>query len=967
MSQLLHVLIVEHSVDDAARLAQKLKQNGYSPVVKQVDTAEAMLAALEQHPWQMIIANSQLPNFSAATARKLLQERGITIPFLVVSDNPSEDTNVSKVSANAPNDASDTVSVPQTVNMEADYTAHVDGLFKESAIEVPLMQRLQEREANLSAVIENTEDAVWSIDLHYKVVVFNAVFKRQFQAAYGVELQPNLNLVECLPVELQPTWIGYYDRALRGERFVVELHYDLPNLPSDIEVSFSPIVTADQSITGVAVFGRNISDRKRAEAAMQVAKDQFQAVLDAVPGCVSWFSSDLEYLGINRYLAATFKVRPEDFIGKKLGFMESSPGFAEFVREFIVSPVKESSVEIAARVDGSDRSYLVVAQKYAHDQAAVFVGIDITDRRKFEEALRESQERYALAVQGANDGLWDWNLRTNEIYFSPRWKEMLGYDDKAIGNTPEEWFNRVHSEELEWLQAQLEAHLEGLTLHFEIEHRMLHKDGTYRWILTRGLAVRDQEQKAYRMAGSQTDITERKRAEEQLLHDALHDGLTGLSNRALFLDRLGQAIEWSKRQPDHQFAVLFLDLDRFKVVNDSLGHVVGDQLLVAIARRLQPCLRAGDTFARLGGDEFTILMEDVRDISDATRLAEQIHRELESPFNLNGQEVFTTVSIGIALSDAGCDRPEDWLRNADTAMYRAKALGRARHEIFNSAMHVKAVALLQMETDLRRAIAATDINSPSQEFQMRYQPIVNLKTGKITGFESLIRWQNPERGWVSPGEFIPVAEDTGLIIPLGQWILSQACHQLNTWHHEFPEKLPLSISVNLSTKQFSQPDLIEQISYILRETHLRQGDLKLNLKLEITESAIMENPDKATAMLKQLKELGVQLMIDDFGTGYSSLSYLQRFPFDVVKIDQSFVGRLGADGESDEIVRAIVMLAHNLGMEIVAEGVETETHMNLLRSLNAEYGQGYFFAKPLTSVEVANLLTQHPHWLVNED
>lgn len=869
----------------------------------------------------------------------------------------------------APTDAFDSVLETSTtscfsiVDDVEGVTHSVDTALTARAIESPLLQTLQEREANLAAVIENTEDAVWSIDSHYQVVVFNSVFKRQFGTAYGVELYPGINLVRCLPVELQPLWTGYYDRALQGERFSVELHYDVPTLPSDLEVSFSPIVTADSSITGVAVFGRNISDRKRAEAAMLVAKDQFQAVLDAVPGCVSWFSSDLEYLGINRYLAATFKVRPEDFVGRKLGFMESSPGFAEFVREFIISPVKESSVEIAARVDGSDRSYLVVAQKYAHEQAAVFVGIDITDRRKFEEALRESQERYALAVQGANDGLWDWNLRTNEIYFSPRWKEMLGYTDSEIGNSSEEWFNRVHPEELQWLQAQLTAHLEGLTLHFEIEHRMLHKDGTYRWILSRGLAVRDQNKKACRMAGSQTDITERKRAEEQLLHDALHDGLTGLSNRALFLDRLGQAIEWSKRQPGHQFAVLFLDLDRFKVVNDSLGHVVGDQLLVAIARRLQPCLRAGDTFARLGGDEFTILMEDIKDISDATRLAEQIHHELESPFDLNGQEVFTTASIGIALSDVGCDLPEDLLRNADTAMYRAKALGRARHEIFNSAMHAKAVALLQLETDLRRAIAATEINHPSDEFQMRYQPIVNLKTGKIAGFESLIRWHHPERGWISPGEFIPIAEDTELIIPLGTWILSQACHQLKQWHEQFPEKLPLSISVNLSTKQFSQPDLIEQVAHVLRETQLQESDLKLNLKLEITESAIMENPDVATAMLKELKALGVQLMIDDFGTGYSSLSYLQRFPFDVVKIDQSFVGRLGADGESDEIVRAIVMLAHNLGMEIVAEGVETKTHMTQLQLLNAEYGQGYFFAKPLTSLDVVTLLTQQPHWL----
>ncbi|NJN87467.1 MAG: diguanylate cyclase [Leptolyngbyaceae cyanobacterium SL_7_1] len=368
---------------------------------------------------------------------------------------------------------------------------------------------------------------------------------------------------------------------------------------------------------------------------MQQAKDQLQAVLDAVPGCVSWFTSDLRYLGINRYLAATFNVRPEDFVGKQLGFMSASPGFAEFVRQFTASSLQESSVEIAADVNGRPRSYLIVAQKYAQDQAAVFVGIDVTDRRQFQEALRESQERYALAVQGANDGLWDWNLKTNDIYFSPRWKAMLGYSEDEIGNQPEEWLGRIHPDEAEWVQAQLIAHWDGLTRQFEIEHRMLHRDGEYRWILSRGLAVRDRNQIAYRMAGSQTDITERKRAEEQLLHDALHDSLTGLSNRALLLDRLGQVIERSKRQGG-QFAVLFLDLDRFKVINDSLGHTIGDQLLVAIARRLETCLSAGDTFARLGGDEFVILVESVRDPSDVTRLAERIQQTLRSPFNFAG-------------------------------------------------------------------------------------------------------------------------------------------------------------------------------------------------------------------------------------------------------------------------------------------------------------------------------------------
>jgi diguanylate cyclase (GGDEF)-like protein/PAS domain S-box-containing protein len=897
----------------------------------------------------------------------VLKKHEIASLLGVISDHLREDIRVATASADTPNGETD-AGVAVSTSAIGQSPHPITGASSDRELE-----QIWEREANLSALIENTEDAVWSVDAQYRLVVCNAVFKQQFWAVYGVNVSQGTHLLEGLSPDLQQVWAAYYDRALIGERFSVEFRYDVPGVPTDMEVSFSPIVitgstdpaqgVAQQHITGVAVFGRNISDRKRAEAATLAAKDQFQAVLDAVPGCVSWFSSDLRYLGINRYLAATFNVRAEDFVGRELGFMASSPGFSEFVQEFITSSLTESSVEIAARVGEAVRSYLVVAQKYAQNQAAVVVGIDITDRLEVEEALRESQERYALAVQGANDGLWDWNLKTDEIYFSPRWQEMLGYRDGEIGDRPSEWFDRVHPEELDWLKAQLAAHLDGLSLHFEIEHRMQHKDGTYCWMLSRGLAVRDQAQTAYRMAGSQTDITKRKLAEEQLLHDALHDSLTGLSNRALFLDRLGQAIERAKRQQGYQFAVLFLDLDRFKVVNDSLGHKVGDQLLVAIARRLERCIKFGDTMARLGEDEFTILIEDIKDVSDATRLADRIHLDLQSPFNVNGQDVFTTASIGIALNDPKYDRPEDVLRNADTAMYRAKTLGRARHELFDTTMHDRAVALLQLETDLRRAIAVNDLGGSRQEFQMRYQPIVNLKTGRVSGFESLVRWWHSERGWVSPAAFIPVAEETGLIVPLGQWILKEACQQLKQWQQNFPDYLPLSVSVNLSTRQFAQPDLLDQVGQILQDTALAKGQLKLNLKLEITESAIMENPEAATELLKQLKALGVQLMIDDFGTGYSSLSYLQRFPFDVVKIDQSFVGRLGTDGDSEEIVRAIVTLAHNLGMEVVAEGVETAEHCSQLRLLNAEYGQGYFFARPMVSDDVAGFLASPPHWM----
>jgi diguanylate cyclase (GGDEF)-like protein/PAS domain S-box-containing protein len=571
-------------------------------------------------------------------------------------------------------------------------------------------------------------------------------------------------------------------------------------------------------------------------------------------------------------------------------------------------------------------------------------------RKKAEEALRESEERYALAMRGANDGLWDWNLRTNDIYFSPRWREMLGCQESDIEDSVEEWFARVHPEDRERLETALAMHLQGQTEHFEHEHRMLHQNGMYRWVLSRGLAVRDHTGSVTRMAGSQTDITERKVA----------DGLTGLPNRILFMERLDRALERAKRHKDSMFAVLFLDLDRFKVINDSLGHDVGDQLLIGLARRLATSLRSSDTvarlggmpiMARLGGDEFTVLLDEIHNVSDATCVAERLQQQLDAPFTIGGHEVFTTASIGIALSATGYDRPEDILRDAETAMYRAKNRGKACHEVFDTAMYARAVALLQVEIDLRRAVER-------QEFLVLYQPIVNLENGRLVGFEALVRWRHPQRGLVSPLEFIPVAEEKGLIVPIGSWVLRAPCDQLRIWQQQFPRHRPLSMSVNLSCKQFTQVDLVEYVEHVLRETGLEAN----SLKLEITESVLMEHTTAVMTMLRRLHALRVQLSLDDFGTGYSSLSYLHRFPLQILKIDRSFVGGMNADSKNAEIVRAIVALARNLGMEVVAEGVETAEHLTALRALQCNYGQGYLFAKPLEAQATTALLLASPQW-----
>jgi diguanylate cyclase (GGDEF)-like protein/PAS domain S-box-containing protein len=565
--------------------------------------------------------------------------------------------------------------------------------------------------------------------------------------------------------------------------------------------------------------------------------------------------------------------------------------------------------------------------------------------RRAHAALRESEARYALAARGTNNGLWDWDLRTDEVFFSPRWKAMLGYEEPELGTSPDEWLGRIHPDDLPRVRAALDAHRHGCTPHFESEHRLLHKDQTYRWMLARGLAVCDGSGRGQRMAGSLTDITEGK----------VIDALTGLPNRILLMDRIGRALERSRRYPDYRFAVLFLDLDRFKMVNDSLGHLIGDQLLTAFARRLQGCLHDCDsiggwsfepTIARLGGDEFTILLEDIKESGNAIRVGERIQKELATPFNLGGHDVYVTASIGITLGGPEYDRPEDLLRDADTAMYGAKATGKARHEVFDATMRARAMARLELETELRRALER-------DEFRLYYQPIVMLQTGQLIGFEALVRWQHPRRGLLLPDDFIEAAEENGLIMPIGRWVLDEACRQLAEWGRRYPGARPLRVCVNLSVRQFSQPNLVEQVERRLRA----HGVDARSLKLEITESVIMNDPELATEVLARLRALGVQIGIDDFGTGYSSLNYLRRLPVDTLKIDRTFVERMHADTRDREIIQAIVRLAHNLSMDVVAEGVETHDQRDELRTLGCEHGQGFYFSQAVAGPDAAALLS----------
>jgi diguanylate cyclase (GGDEF)-like protein/PAS domain S-box-containing protein len=579
-------------------------------------------------------------------------------------------------------------------------------------------------------------------------------------------------------------------------------------------------------------------------------------------------------------------------------------------------------------------SYLVVI--------LVLFFVVVRNRLRAERELAASEQRYALAALGAHDGLWDWDLRAGTVYLSPRWKEIVGLGEREIGTDPAAWFARIHPDDRRRVHAELTKPDQPSGSLFECEHRIAHADGSERWVLVRGVRVVDRHGATVRMAGSQTDVSERKRFEEQLVHDALHDPLTGLPNRGLFLDRLERAIAQAHRHPERQFAVFFLDLDRFKVVNDRVGHVAADQVLVALARRLEACLRQDDSVARLGGDEFALLAHDV---GNPSALAHRIQHELARPFDAAGQQVLVTASVGIAVSSIGFARPEDVLRDADAAMYRAKARGRARFEIADAELHARSLEQLEMESQLREAVE-------TDQLRLHFQPIVVMESRELVGFEALLRWEHPVRGLRSPDDFIPLAEQTGMIMSIGRWALREACRQMEEWRRAWAVSEPLWLSVNLSSRQFLHPQLVQEIQDVLAET----GFPPDRLRLEITESVIMDDPAAVGAILHRLRDSGIRVAVDDFGTGYSSLAYLHRLPLDTLKIDKSFVHDMHLDPALVAVIQTVISLSGSLQLETVAEGVETDEEALALQGMGCRFGQGFLFSHPLNPEAAGRLL-----------
>ncbi|UNU23213.1 EAL domain-containing protein [Microcoleus vaginatus] len=1034
----LKLLIIEDLAEDMELIVLALEAGGVNFKCDTAETATECRKLLENCQYDAVLSDYRLPGFNGLEVLKLMQELGQDIPLILVTGSLGEEAAVECIKAGMtdyvlkgrlfrlPTVLERSLQEYKMRRQQEEAIAQIQRQAQREAIVNRILQAMrftlvldevlqttadQLHEAlDISACAILQPDAEGGIRIRYiskaadreRFVGLNCKVAEHFRSGLAAgetqiidelstlcpSLQESAELVGFRGVAIAP--LLYHQSFLGG----ISLYQcDRARSWSVEELS---LLTAIADQCAIAIHQAELyqqaqtelAERKRAEAAVCGIQQQLATMAANIPGSV--YRTVLHPDGTISMPYISPGVREVTGFGA-----EEVISHPELLTE-IIHPEDKSSFD--SRVAASratllpcDRQYRIVLRsgevKWVQDSAKFSknengdviidgVALDISDRKQAESALRQSEQRFRSLIENATDITIILDAEGIFRYISPSVKRILGYaPHQAIGRSALEI---VHPDDCATITETLHKAIDNPKRSLSpVEYRVRHRNGS--WCYVEAVATNLLYDPAVEgIVINCHDITQRKLAEEQLLHDAFHDALTGLPNRSLFTDRLEHALRMAKRRKDYLFAVLFLDLDRFKVVNDSLGHAIGDQLLVSIARRLEACLRVGDTVARLGGDEFVLLLEDIEGINEATTIVNRLQKKITTPILLDGHEVFITASIGIALSSGEYLEPTTLLRDADTAMYRAKELGRARHEVFNSSMHAHALRLLQLENDLRRAIEsirepATEEEFPpscesvlpplsaAPQFIIHYQPIVLIANNTITSFEALVRWQHPERGLVPPGEFITIAEETGLIVPLGRWVLRTACHQIRQWQQLFPSNPPLSVSVNISVKQFSQPDLIEYIDQVLAETNLDGS----SLKLEITESVLIENSESVTAMLVQLRTRNIHLCIDDFGTGYSSLSYLHRFPTNTLKIDRSFVSRMG--GEFDfskggidptEIVRSIVTLSHNLGMDVVAEGVEEASQLSILKGLKCEYAQGFFFSKPVDSQTAAILIRQ---------
>jgi diguanylate cyclase (GGDEF)-like protein/PAS domain S-box-containing protein len=823
-----------------------------------------------------------------------------------------------------------------------------------TAFDITDYKRAQAALQRQALVFDNLYDAVLITDTDSRLVGWNRAAERVFgwtreeALGHGVELWLGAGRAAELARQV-------FDTIDREGRWQGEIRFTRKDgTPGVAETVVVPLLDADGSRVGALGVNRDVTDRARAEEELRRSEDRYRLM---VVGSEQVFFYVHDPQGRFEYLSPSVRdvlgYAPEELVGKPYDVLLSDD-------EQAVAEV-HGGTAAALRADGALSNYVAevrhadgrpVTLELAETALVVngrVTGVqgfarDITPRRAAERALRDSEERYRRIFHESRDAIYITTLDGRFVEVNQAFEELFGYarDELLAGSTADLYFSATDRERF-----RDEIARAGYVRDYEI--RLLRKDGEPVDVLISAAGRRAPDGAVVGYQGIIHDITERKRAAEQLAYGALHDALTGLPNRALLLDRVAHAAERVRRGDHFLSAVLFLDLDRFKVVNDSLGHGLGDRMLLECARRLEDALRPGDTLARFGGDEFTVLLEGISGPLEATHMAERLLATVAEPFDLDRHEVFATASIGIALATTGHEDADELLRNADAALSRAKMLGKNRLEVFDRAMHAEAMARLRLETDLRRALERG-------EFRLVYQPIVSLDTGTIDAFEALLRWRHPERGEVGPTTFIPVAEETGLILPLGRWVVEECCAQMQRWTKA--GYTTLAMSVNLSARQFAEPDLAGYLAQSLESCGLPAT----RLKLEITESVLLEQEEPAISTLVRLREMGVTLCVDDFGTGYSSLGYLHRFPLDVVKIDRSFVSRMDRDARSAQMVHAIVNLARNLRVSVVAEGVETREQLAALRGMGCDQAQGFLFAEPLTEEQVGRMLASDPRW-----